>query len=217
MKPVILAGGKGERIGGDKPLIKLLNRPLICWIFEKAKRINLPVYISVKNKFQEENIRAILLREHKNPKDIIFVKDILKDLGGPIAGIISVMKSINTEEPLLILAVDQPFVEVEALKYMWSLSEIFCNNFLIVPKGKGKIRPFPGIYPSSLSSEIENFIKISQRTSLFRLFNYLKAKNLVLFLVNGKIKETNFININTPEDLREAEKCFYQSLKMLIT
>ncbi len=213
MKPVILAGGKGERIGGKKPLKLLLGKPLIYWVFNKAKLIDIPVYISVKNREQEEEIKTVLLKENIKPTEFIFIKDLYPNLEGPISGIFSALKIIQDNEPLLILAVDQPFIDLENIYYFKTLSEIFCHNFLIVTKGEEKIRPFPGIYPLSLKSEIEIFINTFTKRSLFRFFNYLKEKNLVLFIINVKIKNKSFININTWEDLKKAEKCFYQSLK----
>jgi adenosylcobinamide-phosphate guanylyltransferase len=51
---LIMAGGKGRRIGGktEKPLIKLLGKPLIQWVIEatmEAERIS-DVYVAVTNR-----------------------------------------------------------------------------------------------------------------------------------------------------------------------
>ena len=212
MKTVILAGGEGRRIGGNKPLKPLFGKPLIYWVFKKASIMGLPVGISVKTKEQEELIKKALLQEGVPSSSFFFIKDVNPELMGPISGIFSALKFFKDEDPLLILAVDQPFLNIETLWYLKTLSEIFCHKFLIVHQGKEKIHPFPGIYPAFLKAELEFFLKHSSKRSLFRLFMYLQKKNLVLFVNNDKMYSENFININTLQTLKEMEECVYQSL-----
>ncbi len=214
MKILILAGGKGSRLGGKKATRILLDKPLIYWVYQKLKELSFPVYISVKTTHQEEEIKNTLLKEKIKLDEIIFIKDFYPEIEGPLSGIISALKSFPEGEAILIVAVDQPLITKEFLEYLIHFSYIFCNRFLIVSKGKNKIRPFPGIYPCSLKKEIENFLLNSPKKSLFRLFQYLSSKQYILFLKkDDKINNENFININTYEDLKKIKKCFSQRLK----
>lgn len=208
MKVIVLAGGKGERIGGDKPLKTFLGKPLAYWVFNIAKKINLPVYFSVKNTDQAQKIAEVLQRLNVPLQTIDFILDKHPELEGPISGIWSVVSKFKNET-ILFLAIDQPLVEPEFLNWLISLSEVFCHSFVILSKGEDKIKPFPGIYPGWLNEEIEIFIKISPKYSLFRLFNYLIDKGRVLTLEDSYINPRNFLNLNTLEDIKEAEKCFY--------
>ncbi|MDK2861726.1 MAG: molybdenum cofactor guanylyltransferase, partial [Thermodesulfobacterium sp.] len=87
MKVVVLAGGKGERIGGDKPLKTFLGKPLAYWVFNLAKKINLPVYFSVKNTDQAQKIAEVLQRLNVPLQTIDFILDKHPELEGPISGI----------------------------------------------------------------------------------------------------------------------------------
>lgn len=215
MKTLILAGGKGSRLGGKKATKLLLNKPLIYWVFQKVKSFSFPVYISIKSETQKKEIKEVLIKEKVKPDEIVFIKDLYPEIEGPLSGIISALKRFSEEESVLVVAVDQPLIDKEFLNYLKTLSYIFCNRFLIVSKGKEKIRPFPGVYPCSLRRDIENFLLNSPKRSLFRLFQYLSFKQSILFLKkDDKIIEKNFININTFEDLKLVEECFFQKLRI---
>ncbi len=214
MKPLILAGGKGNRLGGKKATVLLLEKPLIYWVFQKLKNFSSPVYISVKNKIQEDEIKRELIKEKIKIDEMVFIRDLYPEIEGPLCGIISALKLFPEKEAFLVVAVDQPLINKSFLEYLSTLSYIFCNQFLIVCKGEGKIRPFPGVYPCSLKEEIENFLLTSPKRSLFRLFQYLNANQKILFIKkDDKIGYENFININTPEELKRVELCFSQKLK----
>lgn len=214
MKPLILAGGKGSRLGGKKATIVLLGKPLIYWVFQKLKDLSSPVYISVKNEIQEEEIKRELIKEKIKLDEMVFIRDLYPEIEGPLSGIISALKLFSEKEALLVAAVDQPLINKNFLDYLIILSYIFCNQFLIVCRGKEKIRPFPGIYPCSLRGEIENFLLNSPKRSLFRLFQFLHTNKRILFVQDDdKIGYENFININTPEELKRVEICFSQKLK----
>lgn len=208
IKSLILAGGKGERIGGRKYLKPFLGKPLICWVFEKAKLFSNPVYISVRDEEQQGEITWIL-QKNLDTEAFYFIKDIFKEIEGPISGILSSLLEIDSEA-FLIFAVDQPLVETDFISKLIELNEVFCNGFVILSQGKEKIRPFPGIYPSWLKGELSFLIESPHSYSLFRLFQLLQAKNLVLTIRDDSVSPLNFVNINTEEDLKKAEElCSY--------
>ncbi len=214
MKIVILAGGKGIRIGGKKALVPFLNKPLIYWVFQKVKEFSSPVYISVKNEEQAKEIEYTLIKENIDKKKFFFIKDLIPKIEGPVSGIFSAINFFPKNEILLFTAVDQPLIKEETIKYLSTLSYIFCNKFVITTKGKDKILPFPSIFPCYLVEEIKNFIFFAPQKSLFRLFSYLKSKEVIFFISHIKIHYENFININTLEELRKFEQCFSQKLKI---
>lgn len=214
LKLLILAGGKGSRLGGKKAIIPFLGKPLIYWIFKKLRDFSSPIYISVKDEAQEEETKKELIKEKIKLDEMVFIKDLYPEIEGPLSGIISALKLFSEESAFLVVAVDQPLISNSFLNYLGLLSYIFCNQFVIVSKNKEKINPFPGIYPCSLKREIETFLLTSPKKSLFRLFQYLTTNQSIFFIENeDKIEAESFININTLEDLRRAEICFSQKLK----
>jgi len=214
LKLLILAGGKGSRLGGKKAIIPFFGKPLIYWVFKNLKDLSSPIYISVKNETQEEEIKKELIKEKVEFDEMIFIKDLYPEIEGPLSGIISALKLFSEESAFLVAAVDQPLISKNFLNYLDLLSYIFCNQFVIVSKGREKINPFPGVYPCSLKGEMETFLFNSPKKSLFRFFQYLTTNQRIFFIENDqKIETETFININTLEDLKRAEICFSQKLK----
>lgn len=215
MKVVILAGGKGTRIGGKKALVTFLGKPLIYWVFQKVKEFSFPVYISVKNEEQAREIEYALIKENIKKREFFFIKDLIPEIEGPLSGIFSAVNFLPKNEITLFTAVDQPLIKRELIKYLLTISYIFCDKFVITIKDKDKILPFPSIYPCYLGNEIKDFIFSSPKRSLFRFFYYLKSKEAILFIYNNvKINSENFININTLEELKKLEQCFSQRLRI---
>ena len=213
LKLLILAGGKGSRLGGKKAITPFLGKPLIYWIFKILREFSFPIYISVKDETQEEEIKKELIKEKIKLDEMVFIKDLYPEIEGPLSGIISALKLFSEKEAFLVLAVDQPLISKNFLNYLELLSYIFCNQFVKVSKDKEKINPFPGVYPCTLKREIETFLLNSPKKSLFRLFQYLIANQSIFFIENEeKIEVETFININTLEDLKRAEICFSQKL-----
>lgn len=208
IKAVILAGGRGRRIGGDKPLVKFLGKPFIFWVFQALIPLNLPVYISVKTEKQKEKIKKTLISYGIYLKEKNFIKDIYPEIEGPISGIYSAIKKFSPHESLLILGVDQIFVETRLLRYLLTLNYIF-PNFVIIFKNKKFLEPFPGIYPCTLKNEFEFFLKNSKKKSLFNLFYFFCTQGIILFLENYcSFNKNNFVNINTLEELKNLENVF---------
>ena len=51
---VIIAGGKGKRMGGkEKALINLLDRPLISYIIEKVSGKAAPIALNINTNFEK--------------------------------------------------------------------------------------------------------------------------------------------------------------------
>lgn len=57
---LILAGGKGKRIGGNKPLKVLAGKPLLYWALKPYLQMNIPILISVEAKEQKEVLKDSL-------------------------------------------------------------------------------------------------------------------------------------------------------------
>ncbi|MFN3406311.1 MAG: molybdenum cofactor guanylyltransferase [Caldimicrobium sp.] len=208
---LILAGGKGERIGGKKPLKTLAGEPLIYWALYPYYKLNLPLWISVRSEEQKREISNTLAALGVSPSSLVFVLDHPRYEGlGPLSGLYAAMENTKAQTLFVVSAVDQPFISKEIIAYLLSLGEIFFS-FSIVFKGKNSLEPFPGVYPSVLLPEVQIFLNTQKKKSIKGFLNHCLTKNL-LFISDfwSKIDYNGllFKNINTLEDLREAEECF---------
>ena len=99
---VILAGGKGKRMGGkEKGLINLLDRPLISYVLEKVSGKAAPIALNINTNFEKfKNFGYEIL------------EDPLKGHLGPLVGILASLnwaKNIK-QKWVLTLPCDTPFL-----------------------------------------------------------------------------------------------------------
>ena len=85
---VILAGGKGRRMGGkEKALIHLLDRPLLSYVLEKVSGKVAPIALNINTNFDSFQKFGYKI-----------IKDPIKGHLGPLAGILASLnwaKEIN--------------------------------------------------------------------------------------------------------------------------
>lgn len=94
---VILAGGRGTRMGGvDKGLIEYRHRPLIEWTLQTIRPQVSEVLISANR-----NIDVYALYGCR------VVQDAIPDFPGPLAGVLAAMDAVNTPW-LLVVPCDSP-------------------------------------------------------------------------------------------------------------
>lgn len=210
---LVLAGGKGTRIGGKKPLKYLKGKPLIFWAIKPYLELNLPLWISIRDLAQREEIISLFNSLNLSIKELEFLLDLSPYEGlGPISGLYSAMQRASKETLFIISAVDQPFIPKEVVEHLLLLGQIFLN-FSIVFKREGPPEPFPGVYPSSLSYELKEFLEKNTKRSMKDYLNFLLSKNLLVlsdFWRKIDFRSFLFYNINTLEELIEAEECFSQ-------
>jgi len=179
---IILAGGKSSRMGTDKGLLMLNNKPMIGYIIETLLQItNDIIIVSNNNEYAKFNIPIYT--------------DLIKE-SGPLAGIYTgLIHSKHAKN--IVISCDVPFVSVELLNFLIKNSE---NNDVIIPTNNNKNHQVIGVYDKSCASIFKEELANNQR----------KMK-LALEKVNLKIIDANqfnskeFTNINTPIELNEIQ------------
>ncbi len=182
----ILAGGKGKRIGKDKALIKLCNKRLIDIAVENAKLFSKNIVISCGKR------RLNLCVE---------IEDMIGE--GPMAGIYSVLRNYKR---VLFFPVDMPFIEPHLFEVLWERSK---NYHITIVKFKKRLIPTLGVYTNECVFLLER--KIKKKDLSLKLFvkeasDKLKVNILSHEDLKVKKEEIIFLNINTEEDLKIAEK-----------
>ena len=108
---VILAGGKSSRFGSNKSLSKLANNKLIEHVINKIDKYFSEILV-ISN---DSNLKI------ENQK-IKIIKDCIKGYLGPLAGVLSAMKYVNSFENkykwIITFPCDTPFFDNVIIKKM---------------------------------------------------------------------------------------------------
>ena len=187
---VVLAGGKSKRFGKDKANVKLGNKTLIQHTLDK-----------IKSKFS----KIIVVSNTEVVKDYIIVKDCINGQLGPLVGVLSAMKWIKTNNHsydwLATFPCDTPFFNVSLIDKFIEASKS-SNDLLYFAKTKEKRHNIFGLWSLKLIETLEKDIVDNKYRKVEEWANKIGVKT-----ININYAGTDpFFNINTKEDLEEAEK-----------
>ena len=191
---VVLAGGQSKRFGEDKNQAKLGNMTLLEHVLSKvAKKFKKILIISNQNL----NI--------KNLSKIIIIKDCIQGNLGPLVGVLTAMKWVkennNQYKWIATFPSDTPFFDNSIIdKYK---SEINSNkNLLYFAKSNEKRHNIFGLWSVKLMETLENDLVNNNFRKVEDWANKIGVKT-----INFKINKFDpFLNINTKQELKEAEK-----------
>ena len=174
---IILAGGKSSRMGTDKGLMRLDDKPMIQHILDPLTKICQRILIVTGN-----------------PTYGMFGAELVSDEEpdyGPVMGILSGLKQSSTERNL-ILSCDAPFVTFELLE------ELVLNSNkaeVVVAHSKIGIHPLIAGYKRSVIPVFEDAVKEGEH----RLKTVLKRLNVCELRVQD---EELLKNLNIQADVK---------------
>lgn len=116
----ILAGGRGERVGGEKPSLELAGSPLIAYPTSAAIQTGGEVVVLAKPDTALPPLEARILREPAQPQP-------------PLCGIVAGLR--EAVKPVLAMGCDLPFVTSELIAWMAGLP-----HRLVIPVSEGSAR-----------------------------------------------------------------------------
>jgi molybdopterin-guanine dinucleotide biosynthesis protein A len=159
-------------------------------------------------------VRALALIDHVCPR-VAIVGDTTRFSGygsvvedvysgcGPLAGIHAALASSSAESNLM-LAVDMPFVSEGLLRYLFAIAEE-SGAVVTVPRTAKGLQPLCAVYRREFASVADS----SLRAGKYKIDVIFAGVALRIIeedeLVKAGFSERNFLNINTPEDRRQAE------------
>ncbi len=193
---LILCGGIGKRIGLNKALIKISDKPLLLHVVEKMIGSVDELVVSIGMKDNPTRYSEML------PEDVKVINDKISGKG-PLAGIISGMNSMSSRYTA-VFPCDSPFLHEEVLKFMFDNARGF--DAAIPRWPNGYLEPLHAVYKVSSALSAAKNVGIKTRWSVIDMIMRL---NKVVYLDTVEIKKLDpelltFFNINKKEDLKVA-------------
>ena len=192
---VILAGGKSSRFGSNKSLSKLANNKLIEHVINKIDTyFSQILVVSNDSSLKIEN------------KKIKIIKDCIEGYLGPLVGVLTAMKYANSYKNkykwIITFPCDTPFFNRIIIKKMIEKTNLADEKIYFVKDRKQRHNIF-GIWSTSLEKVLEDDLKNN-----FRKVDLWADKIGCNFIEKDIQNENEFLNINTKEDLKLAEKVY---------
>ncbi len=195
---LILAGGMGRRLGyREKALIDINGKTLIALIIEKLEKVVDSIIISVRDRAQEELLKAALSLEYR------FAYDIHKNTG-PMSGILSGLSPCE-DEYCFIAACDMPFINENVVRLLFRRSE---NFDAAIPRWEdGFLEPLHAVYRCvPMIHETKQAIERGETIILAPVF-----KMKVNYVPMDDVRKLDpdlrtFININTNDDIQKLSR-----------
>jgi len=187
---VILAGGKSERFGEDKSKVKLNGKTLLEHTLDK-----------IKYKFNA----IVIVSNNKIVKDHITIKDCIDGQLGPLVGVLSAMKWIKKNNYsykwIATFPCDTPFFNISIIdKFIDAIK--LNDSLLYFVKSNEKRHNIFGLWSLKLIEILEKDIIKNNHKKVEKWANKIGVKTINIYY--DEIDP--FFNINTKEDLVEAEK-----------
>lgn len=186
---VILAGGEGSRLGGNKALRKLGGVPLIDLALAHAKLWSDVVAVSLREPGQVQATGTQILFDEPH-------------IAGPLAGLVSALRFGGQcgRDLVLTIPVDMPFLPPNlSTRLVSEVGDLGCA----LAKSSGHLHPVCGLWRVSVAGELAIYRSSGQRS--------LKgfAAQIGFREVEWSAARLDpFFNINIPADLSKAELHF---------
>lgn len=198
---VILAGGLASRMGGgDKGLQMIGDRPVLHFIVDKVRCWTDTILLSANDdlsRFQEQNWLA----------DIIPVADTVPDRPGPLAGILTAMEWVAFHRPqrthLLCVPCDTPFLPTDLGPALSAAVPPGAGGVAMAVGPDGVRHPTVALWPLSLRPALQNALRDE---GLRKVGGFAARHGRVdVPFPAGPNGIDPFFNINSPDDLAQAE------------
>ena len=188
---LILAGGKGRRLGGqDKGLVHYKNKPLIEHVIERI----------------QPQLGTIIVNANRNQEIYMgygfsVINDELSDYQGPLAGFATAMKAVNTSH-IITLPCDGPLLPKNLVsKMLEALNNTprTASETIIVAHNGERLQPVYALIPVNLISSLEQFLEGGERK-----IDLWYAKHSMK-IADFSDTPNAFDNINTEEQRKKME------------
>ncbi|MBV2125110.1 MAG: molybdenum cofactor guanylyltransferase [Candidatus Thiodiazotropha sp. (ex Ctena orbiculata)] len=179
---VILAGGRGRRMGGeDKGLIELNGRPLVQHVISAI----------------QPQVATILINANRNQERYAafgcpVIADSLLDYQGPLAGFIAALQAVETED-MLTLPCDGPLVPPDLVARLYEARQSAGADIAVAHDGD-RLQPVYALIPKRLADSLQRYLDRGDRK-----IDLWYEEHRVAHADFSDIPRT-FINVNTLQE-----------------
>ncbi|MFN3636347.1 MAG: molybdenum cofactor guanylyltransferase MobA [Rhizobium rhizophilum] len=190
---VILAGGLSRRMGEDKALIRLGEKPLALHVAARLAPQVSTVYLNAP-------------AEHVLSDTLPVLSDSLPDRPGPLAGVLAGMTvfSDRPDAPTHVLTTpcDTPFLPRDLVR---RLAEQADGGTIVIAASAGRTHPVTALWPVTLAADLKLWLDDPTHRRVFDFIARHRTKTIEFPLFDSPFGRVDpFFNINTPEDLALA-------------
>ncbi len=184
----VFAGGQSSRMGTDKSFVRLDGKPLIQHVLDRITPLSLPITLITNT---PDAYRSFGLPIYG---DIYPGK-------GPLGGVYTAL-SYSPAPYTLCVACDMPFLNAALLSYLAGLSS---GVDAVIPRIEGRPQALHAVYGPGCLTPIREQLQTGD-LKVRAFFSRINCR----YVDEDELKEIDpdlksFININTPEELRDAE------------
>lgn len=190
----ILAGGLARRMGGgDKPMLALGGRPLLARVVDRIA----------------PQVAAVVLNANGDPDRFAEVglpvaPDPVEGFAGPLAGVLAGLRWTAQNRPqsqgIISVAGDTPFFPKDLVRILLQTRGPDPDR-IVLARCNGDLHPVFGYWPVSLADALESFLRDGTTRKVLAFVD--AHPNAAAEFETGAIDP--FFNINTPQDLADAE------------
>lgn len=189
---VIQAGGRSSRMGRDKALVQLADKAMVQHVVDAVSQVSSNLLLVTNNRVELAYL------------DLPMMSD--ADPGaGALPGLLTALQAA-TDELVLLVAVDMPFVAPRLLSHM---VEIIGDADAVVPRWENRFQPTCAVYRRKPCMQAVEMVLGSGKRRMISWFDAVKIREVD----SAEIRQFDpdgrtFFNINTPADLAQAERMF---------
>lgn len=188
---LILAGGKSSRMGEDKALIEVENKPLLQRVCQVAIQVSTEVYILTP---WQDRYQSIV------PSHCQFILESQPNQG-PLVALAEGISMINTEWVLL-LGCDLPFLDPVILQqWINPLDQIPLSTLAVVPYRDSRWEPLCGFYRRQSQDNLQSFIQQGGR-SFQQWLPQIEVRPIEI----NPPQDLMLLNCNTPMELQKVRQ-----------
>ncbi|MBI2831206.1 MAG: molybdenum cofactor guanylyltransferase [Chloroflexi bacterium] len=190
---IVLAGGKGLRLGRDKTLEAVGDGSLLRRVVSNVAFLDSEVIVVTATE-------SVFPKFHDYPK-LRLVADTYPGKG-PLGGIYTGLVASHTSHNLVV-ACDMPFLNQDLLRFMIQVMPEFD---MVVPRIGSNVEPLHAIYSRACLPVIERMLK-EGNLSVHRLPDMVKTRFVEVDEIDRfDPLHLSFFNINTEADLKKAKQ-----------